>query len=119
MAFFQKVGFVFQISKSPPKKYSEKLSWTWNLKFPPITVFWYGGKFEFQVQDSLFGIFFGGRFEKWISLFEKKPPLPQHERAYVYESICGKFGDTTLELDSNTFFKVPKQKNPLEHRYLV
>ena len=37
VAFFQEVRFVFQISKSP-KKYSEKLSWTWNLNFPPITV---------------------------------------------------------------------------------
>ena len=44
--------------------------------------------------------------------------LLQKERE-THESICGKFGDTTLELDSNTFFKVPKQKNPLEHRYLV
>ena len=69
VAFFQKVGFVFQISKSPPKKYSEKLSWTGNLKFPPITVIWYGGNFEFQVQDSFLEIW---KFEKWIALSEKK-----------------------------------------------
>ena len=31
--FFQKVRFVFQISKSPKKNYSKSLSWTWNLKF--------------------------------------------------------------------------------------
>ena len=38
VSFFQKVRFVFlnlQISK---KKYSKKLSWAWNLNFPPITV---------------------------------------------------------------------------------
>ena len=32
--FFQKVQYVFQTSK-PPKKYSKKPSWTWNLNFPP------------------------------------------------------------------------------------
>ena len=31
-----------QISK---KKYSKKLSWTWNLKFPPKTVLCYGQEF--------------------------------------------------------------------------
>ena len=35
-----------QISK---KKYSEKLSWAWNLNFPPKTV---NNKFKFQAQDS-------------------------------------------------------------------
>ena len=35
--FFQKVRFVFQISKSQ-KQYSKKLSWAWSLNFPPITV---------------------------------------------------------------------------------
>ena len=36
-----------------------------------------GGNFEFQVQDSLIGIFFLeiGRFDKPITLSEKKPPL--------------------------------------------
>ena len=33
--FFQKVRFVFQISKN---NYSKSLSWTLNLKFPSITV---------------------------------------------------------------------------------
>ena len=32
VAFFQKVQFVFQISKSQ-KKYSKKISWAWNLNF--------------------------------------------------------------------------------------
>ena len=59
--FFQKVRFVFQISQSP-KKYSIKLSWTWNSKFPPITVLCYGWNFKFQVQGSFFGISFWGRF---------------------------------------------------------
>ena len=36
--FFQKVRFIFQISKSQKKKYSKKLSWAWNLNFPPITI---------------------------------------------------------------------------------
>ena len=39
VAFFQKVWFIFQISKSPEKKYSKKLSWAWNLNFPPITLY--------------------------------------------------------------------------------
>ena len=38
--FFQKVLFVFQISQSPRKKYSTKLSWTWNSKFKFRIVFW-------------------------------------------------------------------------------
>ena len=42
--FFQKVRFVFQISKSQKKKYSKNLSWAWNLNFPPITVKYYWRK---------------------------------------------------------------------------
>ena len=35
VAFYQKLRFIFQISK---KIYSKSLSWTWNLNFPPLTV---------------------------------------------------------------------------------
>ena len=31
--------------------------------------------FKFQLQDSFLEYFFGGRFEKRITLSEKKPPL--------------------------------------------
>ena len=48
VAFYQKVRFLFQISRSTKKK-SKSLSWTWNLKFPPITV---NNLFKFQAQDS-------------------------------------------------------------------
>ena len=58
VAFFQKVWFIFQISKSP-KKYSKNLSWAWNLNLPPITVKCFGRKFKFQVQDSFLEYFFG------------------------------------------------------------
>ena len=36
-----------------------------------------GGNFKFQAQDSFLEYFFGqiGRFEKRISLYEKKAPL--------------------------------------------
>ena len=40
--FFSESAIGFQISK---KKYSKKLSWAWNLKFPPITVLCYGREF--------------------------------------------------------------------------
>ena len=57
-----------QISKI---NYSKSLSWTWNLKFPPITV---NNLFKFQAQDSDLEYFFW-RFEKRITLTEKKTPL--------------------------------------------
>ena len=46
-----------QISKT---KYSEKLSWAWNLNLL-FTVF--GGKFKFQAQDSFSEYFFFGDLE--------------------------------------------------------
>ena len=49
VAFFQKVQFVFQISKPPKWKYSKLLSWAWNLNLLSSVI---GGKFKFQVQDS-------------------------------------------------------------------
>ena len=60
-----------QISKT---KYSEKLSWAWNLNLL-FTVF--GGKFKFQTQDSFPEYFFLEiwRSEKRIALSEKKTPL--------------------------------------------
>ena len=60
--FFQKVRFVFQISKI---NYSKSLSWTWNLKFPPITV---NNLVKFQAQDSDLEYFSEiWRFEKRIT----------------------------------------------------
>ena len=38
VAFFQKVWWNFFRSPNLKKKYSKKLSWAWNLNFPPITV---------------------------------------------------------------------------------
>ena len=57
--FFQKVWFVFQISK---KNYSKSLSWTWNLNFPPLTV---NNKFKFQAHDSFLKYFYFGDWEIW------------------------------------------------------
>ena len=37
--FFQKVRWIFFRSPNLKKKYSKKLSWAWNLNFPPITVY--------------------------------------------------------------------------------
>ena len=48
-AFFQKVRFVFQISQSLKTLIPKKLSWAWNLKFPPKSV---NNLFKFQAQDS-------------------------------------------------------------------
>jgi hypothetical protein len=74
VAFFQKVRFVFQISKKKciPKNYLEiVISISRLLQYTVI-----GGKFKFkfQVQDSFWEYFFW-RFEKHIALSEKKPPL--------------------------------------------
>ena len=60
--FIQKVR-LFQISQ---KNYCKKLSWAWNLKFPPITV---NNLFKFQAQDNFFWNGFFGRLEKRISLW--------------------------------------------------
>ena len=74
MPFFQKVRFVFQISQSPkiiiPKNYPELE--IWKKMFTDMC-----GNFQFQAQDSFFRIFFWeiGRFEKGISLSEKKALL--------------------------------------------
>ena len=57
--------------KSPKKDIPKKQSWSWNLNFPFTVV---GGKFKFQAQDSFLEYFFW-RFEKCITLSEKKPPL--------------------------------------------
>ena len=65
VAFFQKVRFVFQISK---KNYSKSLSWAWNLN-KLFTVM--GGKFKCQVQDN--DLIWQCR--KQIAFSENKPPL--------------------------------------------
>ena len=39
--FFQKVRWNFFRSPNLKKKYSKKLSWAWNLNFPPITLYSY------------------------------------------------------------------------------
>ena len=73
VAFFQKVRFVFQISKSQKKKESKKLSWIYNFHHNTVL----GGNFKFQVGDSFLKYFFLDiwRFENRIALSEKKPPL--------------------------------------------
>ena len=79
--FFQKVRFVFQISK---KNYSKSLSWTLNLKFLPITGY---NLFSFQAQDSdLEYLFFLEiwRCEKWFALSEKKTPLAKSNQIYLH-----------------------------------
>ena len=60
-----------QISKT---KYSEKLSWAWNLNLL-FTVF--GGKFKFQAQDSFSEYFFLEiwRSKKMNHTYWKKAPL--------------------------------------------
>ena len=57
--FFQKLWFVFQISKN---KYLKELSWAWNLNFLPITV---NNKFKFQAQDSNLEYFSFWNWEIW------------------------------------------------------
>ena len=55
---FFKVGFfsesAIRFSNLPisPQKYTKSLSWTWNLKFSPITV---NSLYEFQTQVSDLG----------------------------------------------------------------
>ena len=39
VAFFQKVWWNFFRAQISKKKYSKKLSWAWNLNFPPITLY--------------------------------------------------------------------------------
>ena len=68
-AFFQKVRFVFQISKSQKKKYSKK-------NYPELEYYVMGGNFKFQTQDSFWNILFW-RFEEQITLSEKKTPFIQ------------------------------------------
>ena len=46
--FFRKWDSFFK-SPNLQKEYSKKLSWAWNLKFPPITV---NNLFKFQAQNS-------------------------------------------------------------------
>ena len=67
--FFQKVWFVFQISKFQKERYSKFLSWASNSNFLPITV---NNKFKFIWNIFLFEI---GRFEKRITLSVKKASL--------------------------------------------
>ena len=43
-SFFQKVWFRFSNLQISKKKCSKKLSWTWNLNFPPITLYCYWRK---------------------------------------------------------------------------
>ena len=38
VAFFRKCDSFFKFPNLQEKKYSKKLSWVWNLNFPPITV---------------------------------------------------------------------------------
>ena len=69
MAFFQKVQFVLQISKSRKKIFQKTISRQYHFTFIV-------GKFKFQAQDSFLDFFLDiWRFEKQIALSEKKPPL--------------------------------------------
>ena len=43
--FFSESAIHFLNLQTSRKKYSKKLSWTWNLKFPPITALCYGREF--------------------------------------------------------------------------
>ena len=61
VAFFQKVRFVFQISKSPKKKLFQKT-------FLDL-------KFKFPANFSILFFLKIWRFEKQIALSERKPPL--------------------------------------------
>ena len=72
--FFSESEIRFSNLPISQKNYSKKLSWAWNLKFPPISV---NNLFKFKAQDSFLEYFFWeiGRFEKRISLSEKKPSL--------------------------------------------
>ena len=89
MAFFQKVWFVFQISKSPKWKYSKLLSSAWNLNFLFTVI---GGKFKFQVQDSDLEYFFSGDLEIWKTnhTFWKKATFSckyLRNRSQIYKKI--------------------------------
>ena len=57
--FFSESAMCFLNLPITKKKYSKKLSWTWNLNFPPKTV---NNKFKFQAQDSFLEYFY---FEDW------------------------------------------------------
>ena len=72
VAFFQKVRFVFQISvnlqnKKNPNYYPELKIWICCLLIM-------AGNLNFMFRIVIWNIYFW-RFEKWIALSEKKPPL--------------------------------------------
>mgnify|MGYP007048365776 CR=1 FL=1 len=77
MSLFQKVRFVFQISQYPKKIFQKTIL---NLKFKipahNIILLW-AGILNFKFRIVFWNIFFWeiGRFEKQITLSEKKPPL--------------------------------------------
>ena len=54
-AFFSESEIRFSNLPISQKNYSKKLSWAWNLKFPPISV---SNLFKFQAQDSFLEYFF-------------------------------------------------------------
>ena len=57
--FFSEIAMCFS---NLQKKYSNSLSWTWNLNFPSITV---NNNFKFQAQDSNLEYFYFGDLEIW------------------------------------------------------
>ena len=100
-AFFQKVLFVFQISKSPKWKYSEKRSWAWNLKLLFTVI---GEKFKFQVQDSFLEYFHFGDLEIWKTnrTLWKKATLTWYLKFEFYrQKIHFKLGYFKLEIWKN------------------
>ena len=77
MTFFQKVRYVFQISKSPKKRYSKKPILNMKFEFPANTLLLLAGNLNFKFRIVFWNIFFLEiwSFEKRIALSEKKPPL--------------------------------------------
>ena len=108
VAFFQKVRFIFQISKSPkkitPNHYPELEIWiSCLLLWAEISNF----KFRIVIWSNLFW-----RFEKRISLSEKKPPLLEIFQDCNLKWIVFRFGIWNVcGLWSPIFVRVYATKN--------
>ena len=75
VAFFQKVWFVFQISKSPKKKYSKTTILNLKFKFPAQnTLLLLAGNLNFKLRIVFWNIFFGDLKNK-LHFLKKKTPL--------------------------------------------
>ena len=59
VAFFRKCDEIFSDLQISKKKYSKKLSWAWNLNFPPITVYCnWRENLNFKLRIVFWSIFF-------------------------------------------------------------